>query len=236
MKVKSMIAAVAASALAIGAMAVPASADAADLANITGVTFYISCPQATDPEIWYGGAFGTSSNKNNWKTVQWTTSEEDAAEHTDKVLADKIDDTHFKVTYTENLFTGEEEWAQAIYQAYGADDTVLEKVYLDGVDLEITEFYGDDYKQKIGYILGDSDDGTLHGVLNAAEGNGDEGETTTTTEQKESTTTTTTKKPNGTPTTNTKTDSTKTGDAGVGVAVAALSLAGAAAFVARKKH
>jgi hypothetical protein len=250
MKIKSMIAALAASALAVCAVApMSASAETAKLTDITGITFYISCPQAATENAeggltWYGGAFGVNSGSTDWTTDEWCVNED-----TDKkVVAEKIDDTHYKVTWTKALFSADDTWAQAVYQAYGPEDTVLEKVVLEGVGMEITASSNPDafafpdaskgYKAGTVYLFGDSTDGQWHGVLNVP---AETEAPATTAEDKKDDTASTTTKDNGKKTdsakgSGTSTDAAKTGDAGVGVAIAALSLAGTAALVARRKH
>ena len=247
MKIKSVLAAVAASAIAVLAAApMSASADAAKLKEITGITFYISCPTAATANAegglpWYGGAFGVNSDSTGWKTTQWAVNEDPLGDG--KVAAEKIDDTHYKVTWTETLFTGEETWAQAVYQNYGPADTKLEKVTLEGANVDITELdVPADNKGATAYLLGDSQDGNWHGVFNDAAAPADG----TTTAVADDTAATTTAKADDKKTTTTAADTkkkdtstttaTKTGDAGVGVVVAGLTLAGAAAFIARKKH
>ena len=253
MKIKSTIAALAASALAVCAVApVSASAESAKLTDVTGITFYISCPQAATEnaeggKVWYGGAFGVNSASTDWSTDEWCVNED-----TDKkVVAEKIDDTHYKVTWTKALFSADDTWAQAVYQAYGPDDTVLEKVVLEGVNMEITASSNPDafafpdpssgYKAGTVYLFGDSQDGQWHGVFKAeeapAETTAAPADATTAAPADGTTTAGTTAKPSNNTNSSTKTtDAAKTGDAGVGVAVAAITLAGAAAFIARKKH
>ncbi|MCQ2407901.1 MAG: NPXTG-anchored protein [Oscillospiraceae bacterium] len=243
MKIKSVIAAVAASAIAVIAAApMSASADAAKLKEITGITFYITCPTAATADAegalpWYGGAFGVNSDSTGWSTVQWAVNEDPLGDG--KVAAEKIDDTHYKVTWTDKLFTGEETWAQAVYQSYGPADTKLEKVTLEGVNVDITEIDAPDAKGATAYLFGDSQDGNWHGVFND-EAEPTEGTTTTAAGENNGTTTAaasgnkTTTAASGSK--GNTTTATKTGDAGVGVVVAGLTLAGAAALIARKKH
>lgn len=255
MKIKSTIAALAASALAVCAVApVSASAESAKLTDVTGITFYISCPQAATEnaeggKVWYGGAFGVNSGSTGWSTTQWAVNEDPLGDG--KVAAEKIDDTHFKVTWTDKLFTADDTWAQAAYQAYGPDDTVLEKVVLEGVNIEVTAAGNPDafafpsatdgYKAGTVYIFGDSQDGQWHGVIKPeeapAETTAAPADATTAAPADGTTSAGTTAKPSNNTNSSTKTtDAAKTGDAGVGVAVAAITLAGAAAFIARKKH
>jgi LPXTG-motif cell wall-anchored protein len=120
------------------------------------------------------------------------------------------------------------------------------KVKVDGQKVILT--VGDhkldvpaDNKGATAYLLGDSQDGNWHGVFNdaaaPADGTttapGDDTAATTTAKADDNKTTTTAKASDKK---NSSTTATKTGDAGVGVVVAGLTLAGAAAFIARKKH
>lgn len=241
MKIKSMIAALAASALAIGAMAVPTFAEEGD-------------------PVWYGGAFGVNSTSTNWTTTEWGVNEDPIGNG--KVAATLVEGTTYEVRL-DNPFSDAEEYAQVVFQTYGPDDCSLKSVYLEGPNVEYDLGTLEEGDQNFTcYLLGSNQAGTIQGIFETPEDVaaitaivwtfdcpqaddhlGQNPEETTTAAEGTTTTaagTTTTAAGNAGGATTTKpaattAAATKTGDTGVGVVVAALTLAGAAAYVARKK-
>lgn len=220
MKIKSMIAALAASAIALGAMAIPASAEA--LATRTGNDgdavayefpidgYDLSKVDKIVAEVTFdsglgNGCIGYSAAGGKWQQVKC---EADGEQN--------------------NSWTGT--W----------EATDLAGTVEGGIQVQIwwvNPFYDEDGNE------GDPGTATIDSVtLYDADGNELEpgtDETSTTTEEgtTTSTTTSTTKKASGSASGSSgSTSAAKTGDAGVGVAVAALSLAGVAAYVSRKKN
>lgn len=229
MKIKSMIAALAASAIAVSAMAVTASAKITNPQNDDENTKYIvdvmaSLPEGCsvtdvygaqftfegyDAEQGTGGGFVWNSNSQSWNQKEWgNDGSNKAIIYGDDLVVKRLEDAP--------VFAATDEYAQvAIAQWDGW-----------GVDITITDFK----------LLG-QDGNELQAKEAPTQTTAPEGDNNSTAE------TTTTKKTNATSSgssssssSSSSTSSTKTGDAGVGIAVAALSLAGAAAFATRKKH
>ncbi|MBR4200892.1 MAG: NPXTG-anchored protein, partial [Oscillospiraceae bacterium] len=177
--------------------------------KVTAIKFTMECPNSTTANDkgelpWFGGAFGIQSKENSWNTKQWCVNEENE----DKVVATKIDDNTYEVTWELSIAAADDEYLHAVWQNYDKGASKLKSVTLVGLD-EVSEAPAD---------------------TTAAPA------ATTTEEKKDDKATTTTSGSKTNATSGNKTDGAKTGDAGVGIAVAALSLAGAAAVVARKKH
>lgn len=233
MKIKSMIAALAASALTLSALAVTASA-AITNAN-SGDKYMLSVvsesgnnlPEGCKLSDVYGleaklsktagegenciGALCWQSDNNEWK-------QEEFSQPGGKKNIIIGDDGVVKYVADAPLFPEGETWG---------------KVFVAEWDWDATAEGGDDHQIDFDveyFKLLDKDGNEL--VAKAAE--------ETTTEAPATTTTVTTTTADGKTTTTTaaakKADSTKTGDAGVGVVIAALGLAGAAAYTARKRH
>lgn len=210
MKIKSMIAALAASAIAVSALAVSASAevlkkvgnekdaeiymvpvDGLDLSKLDKVVAEVSCDTNK-----LQGCIGYNNTNSEWVQVKFESEIESGA----------IEQTWEKDGLAGTVKDGLQVqlwWVQPTYDADGKEN-------------------GNGTGQIDSVKLLDKDGNELTKTETQA--------TTTTTEKSGAAVTTTT-----TAKDTKKTDSAKTGDAGVGVAVAALGLASAAAFVARKK-
>lgn len=209
MKIKSMIAALAASAIAVSALAVSASAevlkkvgneknaeiymvpvDGLDLSKLDKIVAEVSCDSTK-----MNGGIGYNNADGNW---------------------------------TQHEFNSEIE-SGVIEQTWEKDG--LAGTVKDGLQVQL--WWVEPKKD----ADGNESDGTAQ--LNSVKLLDKDGNELTKTETQATTTTTEKSGASVTTTTTAKetkkTDSAKTGDAGVGVAVAALGLASAAAFVARKK-
>ena len=114
--------------------------DLNEVKGLTAIKFTITCPQAADPEKWYGGAYGTNtsgivdvkSGKTGWQAPQWCVNEET----TQKTVATKINDTTYEVvTQVDASKLAEDDFLQAVFQRYGdfASETTW-KVTLVGID------------------------------------------------------------------------------------------------------
>ena len=211
MKIKSMIAALAASAITIGALAVPTFA-------------------ADGDPVWYGGKVGVNS-----KTTGWKESGQEWAVNDDKIGSTKFeptktDDGKYTIRF-ENPFgdgvAADDTYVQAWIQNWGPDDFKLVSVYFEGIDYNypMDKMDAADSNHTAYLVGGTEADPTI-------------GEKTVEDANKVTAIVWTFEMPQaaGKAADTKKTDSAKTGDAGVGVAVAALGLAAAAAFTARKKH
>lgn len=232
MKIKSLIAALAASAIAVGAMAVTAGAQVTngnatgsdgslfwsydlsennyEIAAVYGFELSITPADAELPDG-MGGGIGVNSDSTGWKSVEW------GNPGADKPVTVDVD--NWTITYTGDgaLFAESDEWGQLWLQNWWGSELSVDSVKIlgaDGNELAPGEDGGDE----------DTDPDTT----TTTEGEG--GDTTTTTTAAAAPNASTTK-----PATTTKAGATKTGDAGVGVAIASLTLAGAAAYIARKK-
>lgn len=221
MKVKSMIAALAASAIALGAMAIPASAEAlaTKVGNDEGAVAY---------ELPLDG-YDLSK--------------------VDKIVAEVTFDTGSGNGCIGYTATGDK-WTAVNCEAGGTQNeswtgtweaTDLEGTVEGGIQVQlwwVNPFYDEDGQ------AGDAGTATVNSLtLYDADGNelepSDDDTTTTAADDDDTTgtTTSTTKKASGSASGSSGSASAaKTGDAGVGVAVAALSLAGVAAYVSRKKN
>ena len=242
MKIKSMFAAVAASALALSAMSLTAFAAEGD-------------------PVWYGGKVGVNSATTGWADrVEWTI--DYGQSKLDNVTKN---DAGQYVVRAENPFSEEfkadENYVQAWIQNWGPDDFKLVSVYFEGLDYNYPmEKMVDGDKNYTAYLVGGTkadpnigektvDDAkkvtAIVWTFEAPSAEGTKAAEGTTTAAADDTAATTTAKADDKKTTttakaddkkNSSTTATKTGDAGVGVVVAGLTLAGAAAFIARKKH
>lgn len=224
MKIKSMIAALAASAIAITALAVPAFAekkvtngndgdqmtynvnqDDAKWGQIKGIKFTI-----TPADGWTKTGFGAGVAYQG-KDIKWTDYEinisgEGVANPENEVSFEKTGDNTFAFTldtdepWFKDIVDADKTWAQVIIQNWWGAEIAVDNV----------EFI---YAEAPAETTTEAPATTTAADTTAAP-------TTTTTAAKSAT----------------KTDSTKTGDAGVGIVVAAMGLAAAAAFASRKKH
>ena len=213
MKIKSMIAALAAGAIAMSAMALSASAevlkkvgntkdaevyqipvDGLDLSKLDKIVAEVSC---TTNKL--NGCFGYNNTSGEWVQVEFESVIDSGA------ISEKWEKDGLAGTVKDGLQI-QLHWVQPTYDETGKENG-------DGTGQV------DSIKllDKDGNELTKSEETTTAAV-------------TTTEKSGAAVTTTTTAKSTA------KTDSTKTGDAGVGVVVAALGLASAAAFAARKKH
>lgn len=225
MKIKSVLASVAACAIAVSAMAISAAAEvtngnatgddgkkfwmydvkenASDITQVYGFELKIT---AANPELpdGMGGGLGMNSNSFGWKSVEWGNPgsgkdvEFDAENWTVKYVADKA-------------FAADDEYAQVWLQNWWGSELTVDSVKLL-----------DQNGNEIGGAAQDPEETTAPEETQApteetkaADDNADSKADDTTGKQDQ--------------------PGTKTGDAGVAVAVAGLSLAGAAAFVARKR-
>ena len=236
MKIKSMIAAVAASAIALSAMAVSASAAITNpndkeqityalnetdekWATIQGVKVTITAADGWTSSGFGGGVVFQGLNHDwNSGSKEFNVSGEGVPDpEKDKLNSTKTGDNTFVMTYDNGsaIFAdikGEEKaWAQLCIQSWwGADITIDNIEYIYDANAA-------------------ADDQPAETTTAAA----DDTAATTTAKADDKKTTTTAKADDKK---NSSTTATKTGDAGVGVVVAGLTLAGAAAFIARKKH
>ena len=212
MKIKSMIAALAAGAIAMSAMALSASAevlkkvgnekkaeiyqipvDGLDLSKLDKIVAEVSC---TTNKL--NGCFGYNNTSSEWVQVEFESVIDSGA------ISEKWEKDGLAGTVKDGLQV-QLWWVQPVYE--GETVTGDGTGQVDSIKL----------LDKDGNELTKSEETTTAAV-------------TTTEKSGAAVTTTTTAKSTA------KTDSTKTGDAGVGVVVAALGLASAAAFAARKKH
>lgn len=230
MKIKSMIAAFAASAIALSAMAVTASAavfsktgngqeyygidiKSLDVEKIDKIVVEITCDTN-----YVKGTFGF----NDKSTGQWA--------------AHGVTDDGGKMVFISDA--GKGNTVNDKWELSGLEGTIAEQDEIQVQFWWINPHYNADGSE------GDKGTANIESVkLLDKDGNEVGAKVAETTTTAAETTTTTTTTGAGTTTTTTsgkkddkKADSAKTGDAGVGVAVAALGLAGAAAFAARKKH
>lgn len=219
MKIKSVLASVAACALAVSAMALTAAAEVtngaetgndgkkfwsfdvksntADVTKVYGFEVKVTPADAAMPDG-MGGGMGLNSESTGWKSVEWG--------NPDSGKAVIVDTTNWTLRYiNDTAFTSTDTYAQVWVQSWWGCDLTVDSVKL--LDKDGNE------------------------VAQGAPASSTTTTTTTTTTASGTTTTTTS---GGTTTTTAA--GTKTGDAGVGVAVAGLSLAAVAAFAARKKH
>ncbi|GEM_PF-2223634 len=239
MKIKSMIAAVAASAIAVAAMAVPASAAITNPNDKEQITYALNETDEkwatiqgvkvtiTAADGWtssgFGGGIVFQGLNHDWNSgsKEFNVSGEGTPDpEKDKLNSTKTGDNTFVMTYDNGsaIFAdikGEEKaWAQLCIQSWwGADITIDNIEYIYDANAA-----ADDQPAETTTAAADDTAATT-----TAEAKADDKKTTTTaadTKKKDTSTTT----------------ATKTGDAGVGVVVAGLTLAGAAALIARKKH
>lgn len=244
MKIKSMIAALAASALAVCAMSLSASAKVANPNNDKGDTYQVAINETVDNYYELQGCKVTLKMADGWEKTgagggvcfqgegrSWDDGVKEFGVSGEGVDCKNISgitigaegDNTVYVVYDngsamfENCKDNEKAWAQLAVQGWwGADFTVENVEY---------------------FYVGDA----VPTVPQKEPAPAETEAPATTAEDKKDDTASTTTKDNGKKTdsakgSGTSTDAAKTGDAGVGVAIAALSLAGAAAFVARRKH
>ncbi len=223
MKIKSMFAALAASAIAITALAVPAFAekkvtngndgdqmtynvnkDDEKWGQIKGIKFTIT-PADGWTETGFGACVAYQGLDIAWQDFEINISGAGTANDKNKINFEKTGDNTFAFTldtdeaWFKDIVDKDKTWAQVIIQNWwGAEIAVdnVEFIYAEAPAETTTEAPA----------------------------------TTTAADTTKAGTTTTAAK------SATKTDSTKTGDAGVGIVVAAMGLAAAAAFASRKKH
>lgn len=220
MKIKSMIAALAAGAIAVSAMAVTVSANITNATETDGkYCLNVALPEGCKFNDIYGylitldGTVGEGQTNvcgvsRQSTSVKWTTDEFCQAGG-DKPYT-IADDNTVKMLYSDPLFAESDEYAQVfVEQWHWTDDKQI--------DFSVSSIK-----------LLDKDGNEL--TAKAAETTTEAPATTTAADTTKAGTTTTAAK------SATKTDSTKTGDAGVGIVVAAMGLAAAAAFASRKKH
>lgn len=227
MKMKSILASVGACAIAVSAMAFSASAEKVITnANKEG-NYEVECKELPVEQIvgieaqitmvdgWEatgaGGGIVFNGKNCSWKQFEWGISGEGVDCKNTAGVTISGSNGKFTITYmgTESPFVADEDWSNLdICAWWGSDFAVDSLIPLDKDGKEV----------KAG--------GTASNETTAA--NTTAANTTTTTTAK------TTPAAGGT--TTTAAGGTKTGDAGVGLAVAGVTLAGAAAFVARKKH
>ena len=231
MKIKSMIAAIAAGALAVSALTVSAFAekkvtngndgnqmtynvnkDDEKWGQIKGAKFTIT-PADGWTETGFGGCLAYQGKGISWTNFEINISGEGTPNaEKNQVNVEKTGDNTFVCSYEsdtpwfQDIVNAEETWGQVIIQNWWGAEMAVDNV----------EF--------------------IYAEAPAAEATTEAPAATTTEEKKDDKATTTTSGSKSNATSGNKTDGAKTGDAGVGIAVAALSLAGAAAVVARKKH
>ena len=241
MKIKSMIAALAASAITIGALAVPTFA-------------------ADGDPVWYGGKVGVNSKTTGWKESgkEWAVNDDKIG--STKFEPTKTDDGKYTIRFENPFGDGvaeDDTYVQAWIQNWGPDDFKLVSVYFEGIDYNYPMDKMDAADSNhTAYLVGGTEADPTIGEKTVEDANkvtaivwtfempqaaGKAAETTTAAPADTTAAAATTTKAAAAVTTTKaadtkKTDSAKTGDAGVGVAVAALGLAAAAAFTARKKH
>jgi hypothetical protein len=226
MKIKSMIAAIAASALTVSALAVSASAaitnanaeanymypvvaeegnnlpEGCKLTDVYGIEAKLSATVSAEGETCVG-AFCYQSDSNNWAQNEFCQKGGDKS----VIIGD---DGIVKWGSDSSLFAEGDTWAKVFVAEWSwADDKQIDFAveYVKLLDKD-----GNELTAKAAETTTEATTTTADGTTTTAK--------TTTTKASDSK----------------KADSAKTGDAGVGVAVAALGVAGAAAFVSRKKH
>ena len=220
MKLKNMVAGIAACAIAVSGLAVTASAKITNATESNGsYKLDIKLPEGRTFADIYGfeatfeGTVQAEGESNVgaicWQStsVNWTQEEFSQKGASDPKPITISDDNTVKVLKSEPLFASSDEYAQAFVAQWTWDDDKQ-------IDFSVTSLK----------VL-DKDGNELGAAETTAAA-------TTTTKAA----TTTTKAGATTKAGTTTAASSKTGDAGVGVAVAGLSLAAVAAFAARKKH
>lgn len=226
MKIKSMFAALAAGTIAVSALAVSAFAGELAIANATEAdgkyAYHVGehLPAGRTFADVYGAEIKISGVDTAKGAGGGIIFQSDSVNWNQKEWGDEGSDKDYKFNYTdftfkrlesESPFSASDTWANIVISEWDGwgDPITVESVKLldkDGNELTAAE------------------------ETTAAPAETTAAAATTTTAAKAAAATTTAKDSGK------KADSTKTGDAGVGIAVAALGLAGAAAFVARKKH
>ena len=229
MKIKSMIAALAASAIAVTTMAVSASAALfsktgngqekynVDIKDIDASKIDKIVAEVTCDTEYLKGTFGFNDTSNS---DQW-------ASHG---ATEDSDGNHF---FESKVNAGEA--LTATWELSGIEGKVAAQDVIEIQFWWINPHYNADGSE------GDKGTATIESVkLLDKDGNELTAKAAETTTEAPATTTAADTTKAGTTTTAaksaTKTDSTKTGDAGVGIVVAAMGLAAAAAFASRKKH
>lgn len=229
MKIKSMIAALAASAIAVSTMAVSASAALfsktgngqekynVDIKDIDASKIDKIVAEVTCDTEYLKGTFGFNDTSNNDK---WASHGE----------TEDSDGNHF---FESKVNAGEA--LTATWELSGIEGKVAAQDVIEIQFWWINPHYNADGSE------GDKGTATIESVkLLDKDGNELTAKAAETTTEAPATTTAADTTKAGTTTTAaksaTKTDSTKTGDAGVGIVVAAMGLAAAVAFASRKKH
>ena len=223
MKIKSVLASVAACAIAVSAMAISAAAEvtngnatgddgkkfwtydvkenADDITKVYGFEVKIT-PSDTAIPSGIGGGMGMNSNSLGWKSVEWG--------NPDSGKAVIVDTENWTMKYVNTAsFAADDEYAQVWVQNWWGAELTVDSVKLLDKD-----------GNEIGAAPADTTAAATTTTTAAA---------TTTTSAAAGTTTT------AAATTTTAAAGAAAGDAGVAVVAATLALAGAAAFVARKK-
>ena len=237
MKIKSMIASLAACTIAVSAMAISASAEKTilnanadanykvdvadkDVDNIAGIKAEITMADGWT-ETGAGGGLIFNSDKDNggtgWQQVELGITGEGADAKNTEGVTISGSDGKFTITYqtTKGNLSSKSSWNELLISNWwGSDFTVDSLIALDESGNEIGAKPADATTKAPVETTKASEDTTKATTAKA----------------------TTTKAAATTKAGTTTAASTKTGDAGVGVAVAGLSLAAVAAFVARKKH
>ncbi len=151
MKLKKIIAAVAAAAVAVSAMAINAfafdvnktdegiytviakgekgwtAATGKSITEVYGVTFHVEFDsEAIESGTWMGGAIGVNSKSTNWKTEEWATSDK-------PIVADVENGT---ITYLSDKapFTEADEWAWFVLQPYDGVKMTVKSADILGKD------------------------------------------------------------------------------------------------------
>lgn len=240
MKVKSMIAALAASAIALGTMAVSASAALTNPNNDKKDSYVINLPDEVDNWFEVQGAKVTLTVADGWnaegtgggvifqgKGLEWGDGSKEfgiSGEGEDvKGVAgvstggEGTNTVYVVYDYGSAIFADlvddEEAWGQFIVQSWWGGDITVEKVefFYEGDEVPVLP---QDFELPSNETSASETSGTASS----------------------SGTTSSTKTSGASGSSSGSTKATSTGDAGVGVAVAALSLAGIAAYVSRKKN
>lgn len=245
MKIKSVLASIAACAIAVSAMAVPAFAEKTitnansdgnymtdcaglDVDNAAGIKATITMASGWENSGAGGGIIFNSDDKNGgtgWEQFEWgITGEGTDAKNTDGVTISGSDGK-FTITYQgkKGHLASTSDWNQVLISNWwGSDFTVDSLVALDESGKELGAAGGssqaDDSSSKADDSSSQADDSSSKADDSSSKADDSSSKADDTKKDTQQTT------------------GTNTGDAGVGIAVAGLALAGAAAFAARRKH